>query len=294
MSIQLQPREYFTVVRQLQDHTDSTTYYVQATIRDARTDALLEVLALTDQGNRRFSKPWQVVSDPSGLGRYISVLSEVFTDSGYTSKASTYGDELETHLILERTIHSGGSSNLGGGTGIDYKRIKKMIDDAIKDIPQVKIPEYKYPDLSPINRAILDLQDAISAIEMPQFPAITPTDLQPVIFNIKEAQTTIMKALGDIPGRDKNDIMPLADELKNLDLKDLKAQITSSVDDMTKLIESLSEFTTHMPEWRSNLKDVSEKLKDIVFAMALSGRKAEEKPKQTKDFTKIVSRMRKI
>ena len=95
--MQLAPNTTFAIVRQIEDHTDSATYYVQAVIRNAQTDALIATVNLTDQGSRRFSKNWQVTADASGQGFYISILTSVYTNSGYTTKSQNYGDKMETY-----------------------------------------------------------------------------------------------------------------------------------------------------------------------------------------------------
>ncbi len=87
MSLVLQPQKSFTVVRQIANHLDSATYYVRAVIRNAYTDELIETLDLTSRGSQRFSKNWQVPADPSGEGFYISIVTSVYTDSGYTTKS---------------------------------------------------------------------------------------------------------------------------------------------------------------------------------------------------------------
>ena len=52
---QLSPFEKFVVYRQLHDHTDSTTYYVSAIIKDAKKGTVIDTLKLTDQGDGYFS-----------------------------------------------------------------------------------------------------------------------------------------------------------------------------------------------------------------------------------------------
>ena len=82
MCLTLQPQASFTLVRQIANHTDSSTYYVRAVIRNAYTDELISTLDLTDRGSQRFSKNWQVPADPSGEGFYLSIVTSVYTDSG--------------------------------------------------------------------------------------------------------------------------------------------------------------------------------------------------------------------
>lgn len=128
--MQLNPRESFTIVRQIEDHTDSATYYVRAVIRNAKTDALIETINLTDRGSLRFSESWLVPADGSGQGFWVSILTSVYTDSGYTTKSENYGDKMETYLVQDRVnVNLGGIG--GGGSDIDYKRIQKMIDEAL-------------------------------------------------------------------------------------------------------------------------------------------------------------------
>src|SRR5258707_3851150 len=101
--MQLEPLEDFTIARGLEDHTDSTTYYVRAVVRDAKTDALLATVNLTDQGDaHRFSKKWQIPADQTGQGYYLLITTSVYTDSGYTTKSSNYGDKDETYLVMRR------------------------------------------------------------------------------------------------------------------------------------------------------------------------------------------------
>src|SRR5437879_1246261 len=98
--LQLEPLELYTIARGLEDHTDSTQYYVQAVIRNAKTDALIATVQLTDQGDQhRYSKAWQVPQDQTGLGFYLLIETSVYTDSGYTTKSQNYGDKYETYLV---------------------------------------------------------------------------------------------------------------------------------------------------------------------------------------------------
>src|SRR5947209_2026571 len=111
MSLILHPQNSFTVVRQIANHLDTDTNYVRAVIRNAYTDAIIDTLDLTDKGSQRFSKNWQVPADPSGQGFYISIVTSVYTDSGYTTKNPNYGDEENTYLVQDRVPlarHGGG------------------------------------------------------------------------------------------------------------------------------------------------------------------------------------------
>jgi hypothetical protein len=65
--LQLEPQQEFVLARGLEDHTDSTTYYVRAVVRNAKTDALISTVNLTDNGNRRFTKAWMTPADRPAL-----------------------------------------------------------------------------------------------------------------------------------------------------------------------------------------------------------------------------------
>lgn len=182
--MQLSPREYFTIARGLEDHTDNTVFYVRAAIRNARTDALIDTINLTNQGdNHRYSLPWQVPADTSGQGFYILVTTSVYTDSGYTTKSSIYGDKFDTYLVMERANPNQG---IGGGDSVDYKKIQKMVKEAVAEIPKPeKAKEVVLPDFS--------LQPVISAIDAVRvrldtlkFPEQKPVDLSGVMAKLEE------------------------------------------------------------------------------------------------------------
>lgn len=131
--IQLRPGEQFPITYRISDPSDSTTYYVQAKIYNSRTNTLLDTVNLADQGNGVFRQNWQVVGDSSDQGLFIDINVNVYTDSGYTAVSSNYQQENRQYLVQERvnTHRFGGG---GGGVDIDYKKIKKIVDEAITNI----------------------------------------------------------------------------------------------------------------------------------------------------------------
>lgn len=206
MSLQLQPQKSFTVVRQIANHLDVSTYYVRAVIRNAYTDALIKTLDLTDRGEQRFSKNWQVPPDPSGEGFYISIVTSVYTDSGYTTKSENYGDEENTYLVRNHEL-------LGrGGGGVDAYTVRRILKEELAKLPapeKVEIPEAREPEMRwdetlAAIRAVgakidaqeaVDLSPVVSAVnrvfQAIQDKAVTPeTDLTPVVSALKELQQT--------------------------------------------------------------------------------------------------------
>jgi len=211
--IQLEPREYFAICRQLSDPADTNTYYIRAVIRNAKTDDLLDTVDLDNQGDQRFRSEWQVPADPSGDGFYITITTTVYTDSGYTNKSSLYGIAEEELLVQKRYNPVYGH---GGGVGVDYKKMREIVrqelgiapkeidmNPIIKSIKGIKIPKQskqskqKEPDLSPITEAIKEIQIAIRDIHIPEPEHL---NLLPVIREIKNIK---------IPEPEKLDLSPV-------------------------------------------------------------------------------------
>lgn len=273
--MQLTPREYFTVARGLEDHTDGATYYVRAVIRDARTDVLIDTINLTNQGDgHRFSLPWQVPADPSGQGFYVLVTTSVYTDSGYTTKSELYGDKYDTYLVHRRPTASFGSG--GGGPDVDYKKVRKIVEEvvgqALKTIPVPEKPEIPAPDLSSILEAVRDVGTTVRAITIPEQKE---TDLQPVLnalFSLKE--TLQDKAF-------------LKDHLQ--ELSEIKEALLNAFDEkmswvgdkgeeMNKLLAGIREFFAgDVDKILENTDKIEQFLKKIDFIAIKKGGESEEK-----------------
>ena len=112
----------------IQNLTDTTTYYVKAVIRDLRTNIILDTLYLTDLGNGRFSKTWNVPQDGQGFGRQIEIEKTVYEDSAYTIPSGLYGRWLDEYTIFNLANRLPSTGGYGGhGTQVDYKEITTII-----------------------------------------------------------------------------------------------------------------------------------------------------------------------
>ena len=252
MSLQINPGEYMAIVRQLADPNDTGTYYVQAKVRNARTDALLDTVNLTDRGGQRFSLEYLAPSLSSDA-LYISISTRVYTDSGYTTLSDAYGQEIETYLVDMRSKHLGGG---GGGISADYFRkiLREILAEVIKPVEPV--------DLKPLMAAIkaagkrepaltlaeiesivlkhkivpqrVDHSAVLKAIESIVIPEHVPTDLAPVL-----------DAIANIPEQVPTDLSPVIDEIKNhaaFNLEKLREVLadTASFNETVKRLEEAS------------------------------------------------------
>lgn len=124
--MQLQPTEQFTISRQLADPDDADTNFVQAVVRNAKTDAVLKTVELSNKGSQRFTGIYEIPGDVSGQGFYITITTLVYADSGYSTRNFNYNAEQNTYLVQDRPNRlTGGGS---GGEDVDYKKIKAIVE----------------------------------------------------------------------------------------------------------------------------------------------------------------------
>lgn len=283
MTLVLQPQNYFTVVHQIPNHTDSATYYIQAVIRNAFTDAVIATLQLTDKGGQRFKKDWQVPADPSGEGFYISIVTSVYSDSGYTTKSENYGDDENTYLIQERIRLNG----LGGSSGIDgydvrrifKEEIQAMREAELKNTPetQPEIPESEPETPEPMRWD--EVLFAISALQLQLLKAESKEpDYSPILGRIEDAIT----AVNDKEVTPETDLAPVLDRL---DGHGTSREVNHS--ETKQLIEDvLLAMKTMIPP------AITEAVKNLHFQSAITTTVTEDKKKVEKppvDLTKLFS-----
>lgn len=242
---QLQPQKNFAIARQLPDPSDSTTYYIRATIRYAETDTLIATVNLEDKGSRRFVGIWRAIADKSGQGTLITVTTTVYTDSGYSTQSTIYTEQIETYLIMQmfnpREIVAAlgpALGAMGGGPDIDYKRIKKIFKEVLED--QLK------PAMS--------LLEAIEAkkIDIPQ--GLTENDIEGLRVSLESSLTEATESIKDsIPPApvipDPVDLSPIMEELRNVAVRLNSAFFRA--------------FREYMPLIGGDIKEVSRKLSNM-------------------------------
>lgn len=268
--IQLRPGEQFVIVRQLDDPTDTTTYFVRAVVRNLSDDTVLETINLTDNGSRRFSKAWSVISDNTGDGRWISITTTVYTDSGYTTKSDNYREQAETYLVQERWNPFKHRNLFGGGADIDYKRIRKIIseevaqlgtEEAVKEI----VGEILTPALKQLQTLSQSIRDASKAAEH------VADDLQNIDFENrmekigKEIKMLFSQIKIPEPKEPKEpDLTPLTGRVDRI-IGTLSREI-ARVEQAHKTIENLGAIeasTSAIAEVTGNLEN---ELRDFIYA----------------------------
>lgn len=272
--MQLNPGEVFPIVYQLNDPSDTGTYYVRAVIRNARTGATIETVNLTDDTGQRFSYPWTVIQDSSGLGLFITITVTVYTDSGYTAKAVNYGIVDTTHLIHERVNRSFGG---GGGVSVDYKRIAKMIKD---EVAKIKIKDSDFtPILTSLTKSEKNIISLVQSLEQDE-----------ALAHLKSEMSHAKEVLSKISAF-KESIQAAHSDVKNLQsiVGELAIPSEKKIALMTKsaLVADTQEMLRVILDAFENLKEAIVKLPVVVPVKEVGTIKEAEKTEQPKRAPRI-------
>lgn len=259
--MQLNPREYFTIVRQIDDPYDTTTYYVRAVIRNARTDDIIDTVDLSDQGNGRFSKPWQVPADTSGQGFYIIITTTVYEDSGYSTASRRYAVEQNEHLVHRRR------QAVGGGA-VDYRIIGQVVNE-ILDQRGVKKEAIDKEDIKSLvvdelKKVKSDLKKSIGGITIPEEKEL---DLTPLVSLLQETRDELSRKVDEKPVTEKTNIKPILD---NMD------QLGRSIEQSNETIQKVKDLKTvleEVPKILNLVQQVEEVMKDVLFVANRNKRK---------------------
>jgi hypothetical protein len=286
--LQLEPQLEYVLARGLEDHTDSTTYYVRAVIRNAKTDALIATVNLTDNGNRRFTKAWLAPADPTGLGLDILVTYTVYTDSGYTTKAENYGEKFDEHTVLRRM-----NPNLnGGGADVDYKRIAKIVSDEVaKQIASIPDPDKpEMPNipfhLQPLLNAITGVRNDIGNINVPEAKEV---DFGPVMAKIQAVEQAVNAI--DIPTPPETDLSPVLDRLdshgetlKATSMQDVK----QSVDDLFSRVKEF--FAKDIEEVKKSQAELVKRFDRIPYLVLPAEQSKQTTPEEQINYAELLKR----
>lgn len=282
--MQLNPGEKFTISRQLFDPADADTNYVRAVVRNALTDTLLKTIDLVDRGSRRFTQVYEVPADVSGQGFYITVTTQVFSDSGYTTYNMNYGEEQNTYLVQARK--SGLEGGGGWGADVDYDKIKKIYktigDTWMKELKDfIKNNQPEPINLGPIIMANSVLLNKLEEMDKKEYPK---TNLGPLI----KATEAIVKTL---------DLLPK--EIPTVDLNSLHEAIEAFQESCKTAFNTIVQSIDGLPEKSKmmltqsfdDLKESVESTKSNGFVLKLD---KPEKNKKTEPENDIDPRVKKL
>ena len=227
MSVILQPQSSFPIVRQIANHLDSDTLYVRAVVRNADGDTIATV-DLEDKGGQRFQRRYRVPVDSSGQGAYISIITSVYTDAGYTSKSPNYGDEENTYLVFDRVL--GGRGGGGGGTSVDLKAIRKIMAEEIKKNTPKPIKNEPFPEIPKYEMRWGEILKAIDVLGNDL--ASIPRE-QVSLDGVNQALIEIKTEIDEKPVTEETDLQPIIEDLNGLSLL-----IDERLDSQKELIES--------------------------------------------------------
>jgi len=232
MSVILQPQVPFPLVRQIANHTDGTVYYVRAVIRNAAGD-IIDAVNLASQGGQRYQASWRVPADTSGQGAYISVVTSVYVDSGYTSKSENYGDEETTYLIFDRVM----PAMRGGGGGLARRDVRDVIREELAKLPQPEkieiIPDFPEMKWGDVLSNIAYLADAVEKLPKEQ------TSLEP----LKAPLEAIKRAIEEKPvtkAADLSSVVSAITELK-AQVVELGKEQNLSADELRNYMEGMEQ-----------------------------------------------------
>lgn len=257
----------FSIIRQLENPALTGPYYVQAVIRNAYTDAIIATISLTDKTNQRFKGDWAIPADPSGQGFYVSIVTSVYSDAGYTTKSTDYGDEENTYLVVDNPR----LNKTGGGGGISRRDISDIFEAKLGTIATIlkaiQEKDIEFPEQIKYDSHFESLSGFLREIKdaMPKFEK---TNLDPV----QKALSGISKVINEISKRENLDLTPVlnavkdanengelsADEMKSL-LSDLESKLVEAVDKcVTEAMKNQSfvtSFITHPVRGNDNIAE---------------------------------------
>jgi uncharacterized protein YoxC len=245
MTPSLQPQAYFPIVRQIANHLDGTTYYIRAVVRNADGD-IIDTVNLDSKGSQRYQSRYRVPADSSGQGAYISIITSVYTDAGYTTKSSNYGDEENTYLVFDRILSSRGG---GGGGNLDIGTIRRVVAE---ELEKAKLEPVEPEDDESENDTLSPKIDAIT---------LTSSNIFSILKNLKEV----------IDGLPKENVS--LESVEN-GLKTVQEMITSKEvtppTDIQPVIDTLDQIAVdvieQVGELREYLAGTEEQLKNTIVA----------------------------
>ena len=239
---------------QKQNLLDTATYYVRAVIRDVSTNSILDTINLTDQGSsQRFSGTWDVVQDPTGLGREISIVKTIYEDSGYTQVSGAYGAWEDRY-----TIYQFKNLNTGGGTAtstLDYSLFEKII----RKIIQLELKQLPKPEKIDLSNIQLRTGNAEQTLEN-------------MVREVSEEGSTLVSTFKHLTNESEKSFETMADKLTNAtkQLSEIARSIVATNTSISTLTnKSIAELKEYIAGGGAKIqKDTAKNLTQFLEQMA--------------------------
>lgn len=187
------------------------TYYVRAKVYDV-DGVLIDTVNLTDKGGQRFSRRWRVPVDRSGQGAYISIITSVYTDAGYTTKSDNYGDEENTYLVFDRVLGARGGGS--GGGNLDIGTIRRVMAEELEKAKPEEVEKEEKPEVEEVDNISPQFKTLASKIDsLAKEMATIPRDNSIDMSDIKQAMETIYSSVLDKDVTPVTDLTPIIDTI---------------------------------------------------------------------------------
>lgn len=270
----LRPQQTYTIVRQIEDHRDTATYYVRAVVRRSLDDTTLATINLTDKGGQRFKEDWLVAQDSTGLGFDVDITTSVYTDSGYTTKSENYGDKIENHRVETLQTNFG-----GGGSDISYQKVREIIREELekKEIPTAdlsgieKLAQTILQNVSTMpeyTEDLLDIKQALSGIPKEQ------VDISPLIKSIEKMAQSHAEVLSE-----NEDILEKSTATIKTEVAKLK------IEEIIVLLKKVIDNSNNDAEIKKQLSELNKIISDKPYII-LNNPSKEEAPRVKINFPK--------
>lgn len=247
----INPQSTLRIVRQLSDPTDSSTYYVQAVVRNSASGATLQTVNLTDEGSQRFTGSYHTPADVSGNGFYLDITTTVYTDSGYSTVSTDYSVDTQTYHVQQAWNHAAG---LGGGVEVNYDKVRSIIKEELGklDIPS---PVDATPAVMDVERRLREaIVGAVSSISIPE--QVQP-DLDRVVRELKttieDAVNTMLIAVDNKEVTPAPDFTPVIAEVRKIPVQ----KILETTNNLRQLVTQL-EYFKKMQDETDALREATE------------------------------------
>lgn len=264
--MQIEPQYTIPLVYLITDPNDATVYFIRATVYDSLTRDIISTQSLVSRGNGLWSSTVLAPGDGSGFGRHIHVIIKVYTDSGYSILSDIYNQQIDKYLVKSSNKFGGGGS--GGGADIDYDKIRRIMKTLFEDYKDAPISFDK------IEKKLNEISGKVSDIEIPEQKEITPTDLQPIIVEIR----AVGKEIGS-----KVDGIELPQPIDHSgSFKELGDKISAIPEEVSKIVQAISDTKELIKKTADGIKELftgftkkmdekSETMKKVVGAFIGDG-----------------------